>query len=179
VVTKYRPLLGADARDTLNGEVAALVREGIEGIPRDALKLRRAQIQKLAQASYNRGDARLGDAYGEIKDLFSWEFMARLPTQQAAQLATLDKKYSQFVPILRAASTKGAVANEGTLTPGALLGALKADDPSLRDKAFALGNRPGQQEAQEAQQVFRRMIPSVGPAPRRRSVWLRPLVGAW
>ncbi len=115
--------------------------------------LLRSERAKAARAGMSDVASLLGQARQQLRSV--------LPKDVSDELTRVDELYAQFARLRRAASYKGAAANEGVFTPDQLLGAATALDKSAGKNATAQGKALMQPEATAAQQV----IGSVGGKP--------------
>lgn len=144
-------------------------------IPRDQAKHYKKQFSEQARAAARDGNIPLAKAYTALSERMSSVLKANLPDEAAQRLAHLDDRYRSYLPVVRGHALKGA-AKEDLMTPEQLLGGIKGEDASLRDKAFALGTMPMQQETQAAIDSLGRKIPAVGPgtAEKLASLQIQP-----
>lgn len=125
------------------------------------------------KASSDESQRQVGHALDEVKGAIR-EALGRQYPDQAAELAAVNKAYSQFTNVELAASRRAG--SEGRFTPGDLLQAIKRGDRSPRDRQFAAGTRPLQDWAESANKVMGNKLPDSGTSERWAHLNLPSLV---
>jgi len=121
------------------------------------------QLDQRINAAWQNGQADTAQALQGIRDAVDQGRFSALPPEVQAQLAPTNAAYANFKTLQKAASTIGAARNDGVVSPGQLVNAIRARDMTPGKSAFAQGTAPGQQAAQDAQKVFGSRLPEVGP----------------
>lgn len=103
---------------------------------------------------------KLGQALKEIQSSFD-KMLDRVNPGQAADMAAARRAYGALQTIETAASRLGA--KEGVFTPAQYRSAVKSQDRTLRDKAFARGQARGQRFAEQAEAVMGPKIAGASP----------------
>jgi hypothetical protein len=109
----------------------------------------------------------LGKALMEVQGAFkSWLY--RSNPDHAAELRAIDRAYAMLSRTERAGGSLGAAGAEtsGRFTPFQLLSATKAEDPSLKHKAFSKGTALMQDWAQAGTKTLGSRYPDSGTAGR-------------
>jgi hypothetical protein len=176
--TEHYPRLRPEDLEAVDKDINYLF-DLVEGgrLPREAAKTQKGEFDKLAQGAFRAGNVRLGAAYRDLSRTMTNLMKENLSVEAGARLDYLDSKYGEFLPVVRAHAYKG-VAKEDLMTPEHLLGAIKAEDTSLRDKKFALGQMPLQPETQAAIDSLGRRIPATGPGSAEKILGGGGVLGA-
>jgi len=125
-------------------------------------KLRKA-VQDLKQGTDDKQN-RLGASLQDILSVFDVELGKQNTAALAKRLNNVDQAYGTF-EIVRKASTASA-KEAGDFTPGQLLTAVKAGDPTKRKSRFSRGEARLQETGQQAQDVMGQTVGQTGTAPR-------------
>lgn len=162
-IDTFIPKLKPDAATEFAKQAKRLAAELSRGsIPREAFKQTKGEFDSMAEEAFRNGGVLLGKAYKALSNTVSAVFKEHLPPDVAARLDLLDSKYGEFLPVVRAQALKGAT-KEDLITPNQLLSAIRAEDPSLRKKGFALQERPLEAETLRAEESLGRAVPNMGP----------------
>jgi len=107
----------------------------------------------------NYQERKLIQAYRQVqKDLT--DMLMRQNPKVAPEYKKLEEGYARYKTSIRSAVK--APTQEGRYTPGQRLAAIKARDKSPDKERFAMGEAPGQSEAQEAHSVLGNTLPDSG-----------------
>lgn len=130
------------------------------------LKIAQSELKTLStmyKKSPLAGEQQLGHAIDALEDSVN-EALRRQNPAQAKELDSIDASYAMFVRLERAASA--APTQAGRFTPGQLLGAIKAEEPSIRKRGFARGDGLLQKWGQTAYDVIGNRMPDSGTPER-------------
>jgi hypothetical protein len=133
----------------------------------DTLKLIQSDLTKIGKrySSSDDPDHQLvGDAVMEMHDAFN-NMLTRVNPQYADTLNGANAAWAKYVRLRAAASRVGA--KEGKVTPAQFAGAVKANDASVGDGAYARGNALMQRTLSDpALNVLPQVYPDSGTAGR-------------
>lgn len=93
--------------------------------------------------------------------------LGRVQPENAAELKAINEGYANLMPVQRAAASVGAEG--GTFTAAQLQSAVKANDPSRNNRAFATGNAMMQDLSEAGKSVLGSTLPDSG-TPYRHGV---------
>lgn len=106
---------------------------------------------------------KLGQAYKDFQNLMRVQLRKNNP-QHADMLSAIDAAYADAQRVEVAAAMQGA--KEGVFSPGQLSSAVKSQDKTLRDKAFARGQARMQDLSDAGKSVLGPTVPDSGTAGR-------------
>jgi hypothetical protein len=124
------------------------------------LKTEARQYKKDALSWDNR---KLGYAIQDLQLAFR-STLERQNPRYAGALGAADRAFANFVRVDRAAASVGAP--NGVFTPAQLSNAVRAEDPSLRKKAYGKGKALLQDLSDAAKDVLPRQVPDSGTPER-------------
>jgi hypothetical protein len=108
----------------------------------------------------------LGQAIGEVKNLVEQSLPRNNAADAVRDLANANSAYANFVRLRAAASSQGAMNNEGVFTAAQLNNAVRGADKSAGKGATATGNALMQAFSTDAQSVLGSKYPDSGTAGR-------------
>jgi hypothetical protein len=122
-----------------------------------------------AQAAYDAGNKRLGDAYRSIQEQIKGAVARQFP-DGAVEISKIDPKYAEFLRVQRAAGKPGAA--DGVFSPDQLMQSIRDLDKSPDKRAFARGNTVPNllNQAEIARDVLGPRIPPVGPGTAEKTI---------
>ena len=107
----------------------------------------------------------LGDALREAQNVLR-QTVQRSNPSKAADLQKINKAYSDYARIRKAASMSGTAKNEGVFTPAQLNSAVRQLDQSAGKGAYASGNASMQDLTDPAMSVLPSIVPDSGTTGR-------------
>lgn len=144
------------------------------GMTGNDFKVMESELGRLASGyskSLDAGQRELGGALrqtqAELRDL-----LTRSNPTHADELHNINQSYSRLLRVEGAAGKLGT--EQGVFTPAQLLNSVRSLDPSMRKGAFARGNAPMQDLADQGKTVLGNKVPDSG-TPYRHMVGLAGL----
>lgn len=134
----------------------------------ETLKQVESELSRLSSGNLSSqvfGERQLGDAIGSLQDSIR-KVLERSNPQYAARLQDINKGYSFYAIIRKAASMRGAQDRHGVFTPAELASAVKAADKTVGKGATATGKARMQDLSTAGTDVIGMGYPDSGTAGR-------------
>lgn len=129
----------------------------------------RRQSAGYAGGNQSWDNQQLGHALGELKNAIDGSLLRNNAPEDVAALANANSAWARYVRLRTAASSQGAMNNNGVITPAQLTNAVRAKDQSVGKGAVARGDALMQDWAVPAQEVLGQKYPDSG-TPGRHAI---------
>lgn len=127
-------------------------------------ELTRESAGYTSSASFD--DRKLGDALNQLRTAVMNNVERVSAPEDVAQLQAADASWAKFIRLQRAATSQGAMNNQGVILPSQLQNAVKASDTSVRKGNIATGDALMQDLSTTGQNVLGNKYPDSGTGGR-------------
>jgi hypothetical protein len=133
------------------------------GVTYETIKRGRYDLDDRISAAWRAGDEEKATALEMVRSSLNDVQNRALPPEVQSMKAEIDKAYTTYKRLERAAASLGGMKQGGVVTPAQQMNAVRALDSSAGKSASATGRAPGQQFATLAHDVMGSQLPEVGP----------------